>query len=158
MALVQSNAILRHLARKYNLYGSSLAEQAKVDMYLDGAEDWRIRYLRLIYIDSLAEEAKNTFAANAKGPIGTPNGGYVQAFEKAIKNNGGDYLVGANITVADYSVFDMVDIVQRIVPDLLDEAPTLKAWHERMLARAGIAAYIASNPPHRERVNNNTLG
>lgn len=32
----------------------------------------------------------------------------MQAFESIIKRNGGDYLVGANITVADYSLFDLV--------------------------------------------------
>ena len=45
--VVQSNAILRHLGRKYNLYGSNLQEAARLDFVNDGVEDVRGAYLKL---------------------------------------------------------------------------------------------------------------
>ena len=35
----QSLAITRHVARKYNLYGKNLSEQAYVDAYIDASND-----------------------------------------------------------------------------------------------------------------------
>lgn len=60
--LVQSNAILRYLARKYDLYGSTNQEAARVDMINDGVEDLRGAYTVLIYQnyvwdDQLSKEA-----------------------------------------------------------------------------------------------------
>jgi glutathione S-transferase len=51
--MAQSNAILRHLARKFNLYGLSEAEKVQVDMMLDGVAALRTPYLKLVYQDSM---------------------------------------------------------------------------------------------------------
>ncbi|KAL6086946.1 hypothetical protein STEG23_004978, partial [Scotinomys teguina] len=39
MNLVQTRAILRYIAAKYNLYGRNLQEQAWIDMYVEGLRD-----------------------------------------------------------------------------------------------------------------------
>ena len=45
----QSNAILRHVGRRAELYGSSVAEAALVDVWLDHVEDVRKAYNDVIY-------------------------------------------------------------------------------------------------------------
>lgn len=49
LIVAQSDAILRHVGRKFDLYGSSLAEAALIDMVLLGVEDVRKAYITLIY-------------------------------------------------------------------------------------------------------------
>ena len=47
--LVQSSTIMRHLARKHNLYGDNDVERARIDMIHDGGEDLRTKYVIMIY-------------------------------------------------------------------------------------------------------------
>jgi hypothetical protein len=47
--LVQMNAILRHVGRKYGLYGATEREHAVIDMLLDAAEELRAAYLQFIF-------------------------------------------------------------------------------------------------------------
>ena len=56
--IVQSNAILRYLGRKLDIYGD---DPTFTDMVLDGVEDWRSPYATLIYTDKLAAEALETY-------------------------------------------------------------------------------------------------
>ncbi|XP_044540190.1 glutathione S-transferase P, partial [Gracilinanus agilis] len=49
VTLYQSNAILRHLARKHGLYGKNEMEATLLDMANDGVEDLRLKYVKLIY-------------------------------------------------------------------------------------------------------------
>lgn len=97
--IVQSNAILRYIARKHNLYGANETERVQVDMYLDGVMDFRQRYTRLIYIDKLADEAFDAFKKDVV-PV------WMSSFENILKkNNSGDgYFVGSDITVVDYAL------------------------------------------------------
>jgi len=57
LPLVQSNAICRHLSRKYNLYGKTIEEQAKTDMYADAGEDLRVAYNEAMYCSGDYNEA-----------------------------------------------------------------------------------------------------
>ena len=47
--ITQSNAILRHIARKNGLCGESVEEKARVDMMADCAMDLRNTIVRLVY-------------------------------------------------------------------------------------------------------------
>ena len=40
---------MRYLARKHDLYGENDAEATLIDMIMDGQEDLRSKYLRMIY-------------------------------------------------------------------------------------------------------------
>jgi glutathione S-transferase len=153
-AIVQSQAILRHLARKHKAYGSTEAEMTMVDVCVDGAADWRRNYSKLVYTDNLAPEALATYKASLLGA----GGGMVPHFEKIISSNAAGFVAASTITIADYSLFDVVDNNIRIIPELFDEAKSLKAWYDMMSARPNLAKYIASNPEHRAKVNGNGLG
>eukprot|EP00608_Synchroma_pusillum_P002207 CAMPEP_0198419706 /NCGR_PEP_ID=MMETSP1452-20131203/396_1 /TAXON_ID=1181717 /ORGANISM="Synchroma pusillum, Strain CCMP3072" /LENGTH=226 /DNA_ID=CAMNT_0044139843 /DNA_START=113 /DNA_END=793 /DNA_ORIENTATION=- len=162
LELVQMNAILRYVARRLDLYGDgSPVDAAKVDMYLDGIEDWRVNYLRLIYRDQLSDTAKTGFAEAVAAPLGTRGGGQLAQFEAILRANGGDFLLGARITVADYSLLALIDDQLRVLPEMLAASPLLSAWNERMRARPNLARYMALDAeaaPWRAVVNGNSLG
>ena len=78
------------------------------------------------------------------------------SFERLLAKSGGDYLIGAAFTVADISLYDVVFILRRILPDMMAAAPTLAAWFDRVAARTKLKAYFDSGA--RLPVNANGLG
>ena len=54
--LTQSNAILRYLGGKYNLYGNDLKDRAVIDMLIDHAHDFKIGFVMM---------CKGDFVSNA---------------------------------------------------------------------------------------------
>ena len=49
LKLTQSNAILRHLGRKYNLYGANDQDYSVVDMLIDTSHDLKIALAMIAY-------------------------------------------------------------------------------------------------------------
>eukprot|EP00455_Lapot_gusevi_P034845 TRINITY_DN3855_c0_g1_i2.p1 TRINITY_DN3855_c0_g1~~TRINITY_DN3855_c0_g1_i2.p1 ORF type:complete len:248 (+),score=81.94 TRINITY_DN3855_c0_g1_i2:67-744(+) len=149
--LGQSNAILRHVGRECNLYGNSPADAAIVDMWLDSAEDLRVAYLRLIYTNQLAYDA---FLAFLSGPLNST----LSLMEKNLaRTNEGPYILGQQVSVADFSLFELFDVLARIAPAFLDSTPRLKVLYDAVASRPRVAAYVASGR-RPERINGNGLG
>jgi len=147
--LVQSNAILRHLARTLegNYYGSNEKERVLVDMYIDAVEDIRLKYLKLIYVDQCSDDAKATFLKDYLPGVLAP-------FEKAIKDTN---IVGEPFTIADLSFLELVEVLVALSPSSIEAFPQIKAWHSRAVARSQIAAYFASER-RAKQINNNGKG
>lgn len=125
--LVQSNAILRYLARKYDLYGSTNQEAARVDMINDGVEDLRGAYTVLIYQNY--EEGKDAYVKALPDKL--------RPFENLLKDTKG-YILGEKMTFADYNLFDLLDIHLTLAPNCLDSFPALQSYHARVLNRPGV--------------------
>jgi len=142
LAIVQSNAISRYLARKLNLYGNSIAEHSLVDTWLDYTEDVRVRLFKTIYVDKASEASKAEYL-----PFGEKNAALMEAQLLRV-NEGKGYLAGPSVTVADFSLWELVDVQKGLFPELLPKFPALAAWHARVTARPNIAAYIASGKRH----------
>jgi len=151
LSLVQSYAISRHLARKYNLYGKTLEEHAIVDMIADAGEDLRTPYYDAIYTSGDYDAQVKRYER-----IGLELFGRLEYLLS--KNNGGNgYFVGNDVTYADFIIFEMLDISPKMLPHILDGFPLLKAFHGRVAARPKIAAYIASGR-RPNKVNANDRG
>lgn len=162
--MVQSNACIRHLARKFKLYGDSEADMCKVDVIIDGVEDLRMKYVPLIYGDRLAPEAKAKYWAthgDKASAVGQRNGGaHFEYLARLLRKAGGDFFVGGKVTAADIAVYDIVHLHLRptLFPDEMKAAyPELVAHHDRVEALNGIKEYLAS-PDRLEAPNNNGLG
>ncbi|KAH9504699.1 hypothetical protein Btru_062596, partial [Bulinus truncatus] len=148
LQLVQTNAILRHLARKHGLYGNTDEEASLIDMINDGIEDLRVKYLNLIYRNY--ENGKDSYIADL------PN--QLQPFEKLLSSNGADKsgcCVGNKRSFADYNLFDLLDIHQVLSPKCLEDFPTLKAYYHHYLARPGIADHRESESFKQMPINGN---
>jgi len=131
--LAQSNAILRYLARKHDLYGSTDEERGHIDMINDQQEDIRSSYVRLIYGDY--DTGKEAYIQNLPKLLAP--------LEKVLTENygGTGFLVGDKISFADYTVFDLLDNISALSQDSLDILPNLKAYHSRIAARPKLAAF-----------------
>jgi len=150
-SLVQSNAILRHLGRKLDRYGQSDEERSQIDVVVDGVEDLRIPYGKLIYDNKLSEDAQGPYLEKLRN--------YLESFEKLLHRNkeGRAYFVGENFSIGDAAVFDILDLQLRIWNDILDKYPLLKDFYQRVASRPNIAAYLKSDK-RPARANNNGLG
>uniref|UniRef100_A0A8C2XYH7 Glutathione S-transferase n=1 Tax=Capra hircus TaxID=9925 RepID=A0A8C2XYH7_CAPHI len=132
LTLYQSNAILRHLGRSFGLYGTDEREAALVDMVNDGLEDLRRRSARA------GDKAQ-----------------YVRElppFETLLSQNQGGqaFIVGNQISFADYNLLDLLLNHQVLVPGCLDPFPLLSAYVARLSARPKLKAFLAS-PEHVNR-------
>ncbi|XP_075403642.1 glutathione S-transferase P-like [Tenrec ecaudatus] len=142
LSLYQSNAILRHLGRSLGLYGKDTREAALVDMVNDGVEDLRRRCAHLIHHNY--EEGKAQYVQELPG--------HLQPFETLLaQNQGGQaFIVGDQISFADYNLLDFLMAHQVLVPSCLDTLPLLSAYVTRLSARPKLKAFLAS-PEHVNR-------
>jgi glutathione S-transferase len=109
LVLSQMDAIVRHIGRTRNLYGSSNAEAAQIDVVLLGVESQRSAYGDLIYKAALADEAKQTYATTHidRQSVAARNGGAHFAYLEAIlsrNNAGAAFVVGDALSIADLAV------------------------------------------------------
>lgn len=135
--LGQSNAQLRHLARKHGLYGKDDNERAQIDMLNDQQCDYREEYYRIIYKEY--ETGKEAFIK------GLPD--KLAIFEKILgkNNNGKGYFVGTKQSFVDYTIFDFLDILLVLHPPTLEDLPLLRSFHARMAAKTKISKYRLSD-------------
>uniref|UniRef100_A0A452QM52 Glutathione S-transferase n=1 Tax=Ursus americanus TaxID=9643 RepID=A0A452QM52_URSAM len=142
LTLYQSNAILRHLGRSLGLYGKDQREAALLDVVNDGVEDLRCKYVMLIYTNY--EEGKAKYLQELPG--------HLKPFETLLtQNQGGQaFIVGDQISFADYNLLDLLLNHQVLAPGCLDSQPLLLAYVARLSARPKLKAYLAS-PEHVNR-------
>eukprot|EP01025_Chloroclados_australasicus_P042341 TRINITY_DN4504_c0_g1_i1.p1 TRINITY_DN4504_c0_g1~~TRINITY_DN4504_c0_g1_i1.p1 ORF type:complete len:250 (-),score=26.68 TRINITY_DN4504_c0_g1_i1:256-1005(-) len=159
--LGQSNAILRYLGNKYDLMGANPVEQAKIDMFVEGVEAIRLKYLGLIYLDRLADEAKAQYVETYLNPetsTGRNGGAHFQYLQLLLKKEAGEFVVGNKVSVADLTLFDLVDVHRRILENEMQQMyPDLIAHHEMISKIPAIEAYLKS-PKRLEQANNYNLG
>lgn len=67
--IAQSNAILRHIARKYDMYGSTEAEHCRVDEVLDGISALRAKYVDLVYAKAMVRAATSALTILRKSSV-----------------------------------------------------------------------------------------
>uniref|UniRef100_A0A8D1AWR4 glutathione transferase n=4 Tax=Sus scrofa TaxID=9823 RepID=A0A8D1AWR4_PIG len=142
LTLYQSNAILRHLGRSLGLYGKDLREAALLDMVNDGVEDLRRLCSHLIRHNY--EEDKARYVEELPG--------HLRPFETLLSQNQGGqaFIVGSQISFADYNLLDLLLSHQVLVPSCLDAFPLLSAYVARLSARPKLKAFLAS-PEHVNR-------
>ncbi|XP_069326766.1 glutathione S-transferase P-like [Eulemur rufifrons] len=142
LTLYQSNAMLRHLGRSLGLYGKDQREAALVDVVNDGVEDHRKRCGHLIHHNY--EEGKAQYVQELPG--------HLKPFETLLaQNQGGQaFIVGDQISFADYNLLDLLLAHQVLVPGCLDTFPLLSAYVARLSARPKLKAFLAS-PEHVNR-------
>ncbi|CAI9615685.1 unnamed protein product [Staurois parvus] len=145
--MYQSNAILRHLARNHGLYGKTPVEAAQIDMVNDGVEDLRLKYVNLIYENY--ENGKEDYIK----ALHTEHG----HFERILfKNKGGKgFLVGDQISYADYNLVDMLMNHQVLAPGCFSGFPLLSAYVTRITSRPKVKAFLSSDAHKNRPINGN---
>ncbi|XP_056674377.1 glutathione S-transferase-like isoform X3 [Monodelphis domestica] len=120
MYLVQTRAILRYIASKYNLYGKDLKEQALIDMYVEGMRDlYDIIMLQPLCLPQDRKETLRVIAERA-------NQRFLPVYEKALKDPGKNYLVGNQLSWADILLLEFILMVEECKPGILSAFPKLQ--------------------------------
>ncbi|KAM4636642.1 glutathione S-transferase P 1-like [Discoglossus pictus] len=145
--LYQSNAILRHLARKHGLYGKQPLDASYIDMINDAVEDLRLKYVRLIYQNY--EDGKEEYIKNLSSSF--------QPFEHILSENnqGKDFLVGNQISFADYNLVDLLRCHLILSSGCLEGFPLLKDYVSRISSRPKLQAYLSSDAHKNKPINGN---
>lgn len=147
LEMYQSNAILRHLGRHFGLYGKNNKEAALIDMVNDGIEELRGKYLHLIYVEY--ETGKSNYIQTLPERL--------NYFECLLsKNHGGNgFIVGDQISFADYNLVDVLLIHLVLANDCLKNFPLLTAYVARISSRPKIAAFLDSDDHKKRPINGN---
>lgn len=73
---------------------------------------------------------------------------YLGYFERVLENSGGHYLLGRKVSYIDLSMFQLIEGLRYAFPKAMKKiartVPGLVAVHDRVAARPGVAAYLAS--------------
>ncbi len=96
--LVQSWAILRFLGRKYGYYTEDPWTAWKIDSTVDAVEDYLKAYFK--FFTESNEELKAIYKDNWLKMIPA----WVTAIEKRITTNGGKFVTGDKINIADFAL------------------------------------------------------
>ncbi|MFT3768821.1 MAG: glutathione S-transferase [Minicystis sp.] len=139
LRLAQSDAITRHLARAHGLYGADAREAARCDMIFAGVDDARVEVRRVITTEP---EKRAAFREELRAVILPRWLGY---FEKLLGAEGTGFIVGDRASFADVALFLMFENIRdNGLGGAYESCPALVKHAERMAARPGIAAYLAS--------------
>ncbi|XP_041354738.1 glutathione S-transferase A4-like [Gigantopelta aegis] len=131
--IVQTNAIVRYLATKGNIWGNE-HEKVQVDMLYEGSRDFALAFL----IIGFQDESKALDAAKS-----TTMPKYFAIFEEVLNKNGSGYLVGKQLTLADVGLLEPVLIaLDYFGEEALKEFPSLKKFHSTMLFNERISSYL----------------
>ena len=138
----QSNAILRYLARKFDLYGDSDLERMEIDVLQDEAYDFRNSIIDTAY--TLGEgyaKVFEEFKANA-----LPR--HLDRFEQYLKNRTRQtYFVGSRLSLIDCLLYELVWQMTLMVPGSVSQnsRPTLNAFLEAFEEIPQIKKYMQSD-------------
>jgi glutathione S-transferase len=146
---VQSWAILRYLGRTYGYYPNEAELAWKIDSTIDAVEDYLAAYFKFNFESN--EEKKAIFKENwlKNMPI------WVSAIEKRLEANGGKYIAGDKITIADFALgavaFNL--LLNEANPHYAETMPFIKDYEVLKKYANGLkedlAAHLSTRPTPR---------
>jgi glutathione S-transferase len=137
MRLVQSQAMIRHVARRGGLVGRDDAEMVIIDMVGEAVRDARSGLSSYPFATD-----KDGHADSCRERLLSKELPYL---EMAIRRGGGT-IVPSGISYADVLIVEMIlGYVDMLGAGLLDDLPWLGALRDKVLALEGIVAYLGSD-------------
>lgn len=140
--IVQSNAIMRYIARKHNLCGKKEDEKVRVDILENQAMDTRNNFVMMCYSDY--DNLKPLYLKSLPGKL--------KQFSDFLGNR--PWFAGDEITFVDFIMYELLDQHRMFQPTCLDELKNLKDFLDRFEALEKIAAYMKSDRFMKTPVNN----
>ncbi|CAL8284868.1 unnamed protein product [Arctogadus glacialis] len=133
MHLVQTKAILKYIAEKYNLNGEDIKERAMVDMYSEGLIDLMEMIMVLPFTPPADMKTK------LEGIETKATGRYLPVFEKAV--SGSIFLVGGQLSCADVQLMECSLTLEKF-PGILAQFPNIKSFQGRMSEKPAIQRFF----------------
>ena len=136
----ESGAIMRHLARKFEMYGTSARHYVMCDALADYVADARTRYISVAYAATLgtSEEA----IAKYWEQLPTTLTVLESALSRSTSPDAG-WFIGDEPTFADVATFDYLDALEQLEPGCLGDYAGLQAFAAQFRALPTIAPFIA---------------
>ena len=135
LKLSQSGAMVSFLARKGNLYGETEEETLWCDMLIGAVGDFNIPAMQFAFKDDKEEAARNLDASLKK---------FGKKFEYILSQNGGEYLVGEKLSVADIIMCESLTSFLEFSPICLKDYPKLRHLQEKVVSEPNIEIYLNS--------------
>ncbi|XP_052006069.1 glutathione S-transferase P-like isoform X2 [Xyrauchen texanus] len=145
LTLFQTNAIRRYLARRLGVYGQNEKETALIDMMDESLTDLQAKYMKLIYQEY--ESGKDKYLQELPQNLAR--------YENILSCNKGGFLVGSQISLADYILLLLLLNHQVLSPSCLDLFPILKSYLDRLCSRPNLKAYLQSDAFKNRPINAN---
>jgi len=161
--LAQSGAIIRFLARKYDLAGDGELGFAHADMILEHVNDYITQFVKVRFpFDKPTEERQKLAEPLIQKFLPT----WLAAAEKMLKTRGGEWFSSNRLSYGDLAMhhaltwlswkeekaFDGVTGCDERFT-MLDKYPLLKANYERVSNIPEIKKYVANRPTAAQQVN-----
>jgi len=136
----QSMAILRHLARVFDLYGKDEVEKTIADVVAETAADWRAKFAPVKFkaFMNTPEDVITKYWAEL--------GATLKTFDALLDRSaapGAGHFVGEAITFADVLVFETLHGHLGLNAGCLEGFPRLTAFYEKVKSYEPIHAYLA---------------
>ncbi|MBK9259569.1 MAG: glutathione S-transferase family protein [Polyangiaceae bacterium] len=132
--IAQSGAIMRHLARVFDLYGQDEDQKVRADFIAETASDWRAKWAPVVFAAFMNTE--QTVIDKYWADLPTT----LSLFDRLLGND--DFFAGKSPTFADVLVFDTIDGNVGLKPECLKDFPRLTAFVARFRELPGIAEYV----------------
>ncbi|KAH9504987.1 Glutathione S-transferase 3 [Bulinus truncatus] len=142
----ESLPLARYIARKYNLMGATEIDQLTADIILNYVDELRSDYVRFKTDTILTAEQKEQLKERFEN-IAIPK--FLNKIEKRLAASTTGYLAGADLTIADLAVADVLETCIKENPALLDSYPNVSEHWTRIMAIPQLADYLSSRPDTR---------
>lgn len=140
--LTQSNAIMRYLGRRFDLYGDCESDRAAIDVLQDEAYDFRNCIIETTYVETTAySDSLANFVATA-----IPR--YIDRFERYLQSTSTtSHFVGDRISLVDFILYELVWQTSVMVPGSITEnnRPCLFAFINSFANIPQITTYMSDS-------------
>eukprot|EP00854_Cymbomonas_tetramitiformis_P016855 gene16855-20024_t len=139
LKLTQSQSIVRYLARRGNMYGSSPSDYVQCDMIADAINDFQSAIISYPFSSDRVAHLQNLLSAVKR---------YCPMFEKILggnKEGGAVFLVGPSLTYPDVLMAQILTAHIEILPECLQSYPGLCKLRSHVLSLPGVSEYLTSS-------------
>jgi glutathione S-transferase len=139
LEIAESHAIMRHLARRYDLYGNDELEGTRCDVVQEVLHDAVEQFAELMWNPDFAQ-VRDDFIQKRLRPMLTNLQQYLQDADGSPV-----HWVGRGNTFVDYIGYVWLDMVRALAKEVLQEFPRLWNLYQEFEKRPRIRAYLESD-------------
>jgi glutathione S-transferase len=142
------HAIIRYLAREFQLYGVGKHDHAIVDIIVESIRPLQDKIFEQLINSTDQEQTFKQFIID-HGEI------YLKQFEKFFEmfNRHGPFYLGSHISLADLIVYDTINYLIQFDTNLLDNYSHLKEAHRRLEKHPKLLNYLNKKPNNQNKIS-----
>jgi glutathione S-transferase len=139
LTICQSQAILRHVARKFDLAGTSAAEQARVDEVTETAGELMAQTVGLFWDPGFADKR------TAHRELMHARLARIEGYFSRVAAQRDHWIAPDRFTLADAVMAYALETLLPLHPGLIDEFPALRSAMTAFFAADGVRQYVRSS-------------